>query len=112
MGCSDETERLYQLREEAIIANLSQEKIQYITKRIRLCRQIDKTIESIDSPGKDLDLKDKWLGVKKNKKYASRPYVKSKHNGNPIPRHQVADFSAKQFKALLWTKNTEEGNFN
>ena len=62
--CSDDTEQLYRLRETAINADLSFEKINYITKQIRCCRRIDKTLDSLDSLDKELDLKDKWLGIK------------------------------------------------
>ena len=65
--CSDETERPVQLRETAVNANPSHETILFITPKIRICRRIDKTLESIDNLDKDLDLKDKWLGIKKLK---------------------------------------------
>ena len=108
--CSDETEQLYQLRETAINADLSNEKIHYITKKIRICRRIDKMLDSIESLDKDLDLKDKWLGIKKLKKnYTPQPYVKKDERGIPIPRHKIADFSAKQLKKLFWTCDTPSG---
>jgi len=110
--CSDETERPVQLRETAVNANPSHETILFITPKIRICRRIDKTLESIDNLDKDLDLKDKWLGIKKLKTNTRHNLTRRKtKKGNPIPRHQLADFSAKQLQTtkLFWTLNTEPG---
>jgi len=51
------------------------------------------------------------LGIKRLKQnYTPQPYMKKDESGTPIPRHEVANFSAKQLKKYFWTCQPPTGN--
>ena len=59
----------------------------------------------------DLDVRDKWLGIRQLKqKYQPRPYHRKYADGTPVAPKDLAEQAAQFLAQLVWAKSPNENN--
>ena len=83
------------------------EEANVITKQIRKQRKKDKQKATIDMLSKDIDIRDKWLGLRQMKKgYQVKPYAIKNKNGTRVKLTNIAEAIAEHLETNTW-KNQE-----
>jgi len=99
---SEETLELISLR-EFCIGRDEHDDAKFLTKMIRKSRRKDKERATLDTLRNDLDVKDKWMGLKKlKKKYVPIPYFRKTKEGVPIKRTEQAQKVAEFLRDNIW----------
>ena len=83
---SEATKKILEQREETVKEGKVTE-FEQLTKEFRRSKQRDRTNAMIETVNKDLDIRDKWLGIKQLKKeYSPDPYHRKETDGSHIPK--------------------------
>ena len=76
-----------------------------LDKRFKRSKKGDKTNRIMNTIDKDLDIRDKWLGIRQLKKeYQPNPYARTNRKGTFIRQDQRAQEAAKYFSKEQWGK--------
>jgi len=109
---SEETLELIELRGDAVKEE-EHDDVKFLTKLIRRSRTKDKERATLDTLRTELDVKDRWMGLKKlKKKYVPIPYFRKTKEGVPIKRAEQAQKVAEFLRDNIWSLDNSSGKEN
>ena len=89
--------------------NIKPQLLATLSKEYRESRKQDKQEHVLDTLNKDLDLRDRWLGIEQLKsKYSPTPYHNKDRQGQHIRYDQRADKAAEHVSRTQWSKTAPE----
>ena len=87
------------------------DRIGHLTKRIKQSLKKDKEKHVIKTVAAELDVRDRWAGIRALKKeYNPRPYNRKDKEGNIVPQKDRAETAATYLAKQQWVKNTSDNN--
>ena len=99
---SEETRRLLQQRKNALLKQ-NVRAYDILDKRFRKSKREDKTKMIIDTLDKDLDIRDRWMGIRQLKQeYQPNPYARRTTDGKHITQKQIAQKAADYLSEEQW----------
>ena len=99
---STQTKEILDKREKAIREGNVQE-FKTLTKDYRRSRTNDKTKYVMKTISNDLDLQEKWIGIRQLKKgYAPMPFHRNNSKGNHVKCHERAEATAEYLATKQW----------
>ena len=108
VGISRNTMEVMDEREQALIY-FDNDRIKELNSEIQNSKNNDKHDDMVKSVDKDLDLRDRWLGIRGMKKqYQPMAYSQKDKEGKHIPMNRRAEFAAKYWADEIWNKNIRE----
>ena len=94
-------------KRETLIKQENFEEASEITKQLRKQRKKDKRKASTEALNKEIDIRDRWLGLRQMKKgYQIHTYAIKDKEGNRIKKENIAEEIAKHLAENIW-KNEE-----
>ena len=101
---SSKTQELIKEREDALIY-MNGEEVGRLTKQIRKSKQKDKERDTLNALDKDLDIRDRWLGLRQLKNtYKPMTYHQKDRHGKHVPRDERAGKAAEYWAFEIWKK--------
>ena len=104
---TEESKIILSIRQEAMQQG-NAERFDEFTKMFRKQRQLDKQKYTTSTMSKDLDIRDRWLGIRKLKEgYKPQPYHRTKH-GKHVNMNSRAEANAEHLAKEQWGKPTQD----
>ena len=98
---SEETEEWFQRRGEALQAGEIENYNGY-NKELKTSTRRDKRRTALDTVRQELDVRDKWLGLRWMKEFSPTSYSRKDGMGRHVPMHKIAEVSANYLRDGIW----------
>eukprot|EP00973_Karenia_brevis_P061548 8559073-Karenia_brevis.AAC.1 len=99
----DTTNLMEECRQRAQTGQLTGEELKDTNKRIQKMLRKDRQEYQLRQVSRELDVRDKWLGIKQLKKgYSPQPYCRRNKDGQMVPYKERAETAAKYLAEEVW----------